>query len=195
MNHSIGEFFEAYPVLFGVYFMKNPIFWSALGNGIPGHCLNQRIMELTAEIKEYMDKSVLCWLATVSPNHIPNVSPKEIFTYYGSGTIIVANIASPRTVKNIRGNENVCVSFIDVLVQKGFQVKGKARILGKTDTEFPQMEKILTKMTGGDFPFATITEIRVEEVKPIIAPKYILYPRTTEREQVESAKKAYGLHK
>ncbi|MBQ4820711.1 pyridoxamine 5'-phosphate oxidase family protein [Aquimarina sp. MMG016] len=149
-------------------------------------------MELTIEIKEYIDKSVLCWVATVSPDGIPNVSPKEIFNYYGTDKIIVANIASPQTVKNIKQNENVCVSFIDILVQKGFQVKGKARIIKKTDSEFSEMENLLTQMTGGNFPFATITEITPERVKPIIAPKYILYPETTEREQVQNAKKAYG---
>ncbi|WP_299530199.1 pyridoxamine 5'-phosphate oxidase family protein [Ulvibacterium sp.] len=150
-------------------------------------------MELTREIKEYIDKSVLCWLATVSSENVPNVSPKEIFKYYGANRIIVANIASPQTVRNIKQNENVCISFIDVLVQKGFQVKGKARIVEKSNPEFPEMEKVLTEMTGGNFPFATITEITLAQVKPIIAPKYILYPKTTETEQIESAKKAYGL--
>ncbi len=150
-------------------------------------------MELTTEIKDYINRSVLCWLATVSPENKPNVSPKEIFNYYGVDKIIVANIASPQTVQNIKQNKNVCVSFIDILVQKGFQVKGNARIVEKTDLEFSEMEKILTKMTGGDFPFATITEITLEKVKPIIAPNYILHPETTETTQVENAKKAYGL--
>ncbi len=150
-------------------------------------------MELATEIKEYINRSVLCWLATVSTESIPNVSPKEIFNYFETDKIIVANIASPQTIRNIKQNENVCVSFIDILVQKGFQVKGKARIIGKTDSEFSEMEKILTVMTGGNFPFATITEITVVQVKPIIAPKYILYPETTEKEQIESAKKMYGL--
>jgi len=136
-------------------------------------------MNLTEEIKEYIDKSVLCWLATSSAENIPNVSPKEIFSYYKTDKIIVANIASPQTVRNIKVNENVCVSFIDILVQKGFQIKGKAKIIEKTDLKFAEMEEILTKMTGGDFPFATITEITPEKVKPIIAPKYILYPETT----------------
>lgn len=71
---------------------------------------------------------------------------------------------------------------------KGFQVKGKAKIIGKVDSEFLEMEKILNEMTGGNFPFLTITEI-----KPIIAPKYILYPETTESEQIESAKKIYRI--
>ena len=150
-------------------------------------------MELTTENKDYINRSILCWLATVSTENVPNVSPKEIFNYYGTDKIIVANIASPQTVENIMQNENVCVSFIDILVQKGFQVKGKAKIIGKADSEFSKMEKILTEMTGGKFPFVTITEITLREIKPIIAPKYILYPETTEKEQIESAKKMYGI--
>ena len=78
-------------------------------------------------------------------------------------------------------------------MQKGFQVKGKAEIIEKIDSEFSEMEKVLTKMTGGNFPFSTITEIKIEQIKPIIAPKYILYPKITESEQIESAKKIYGI--
>ena len=150
-------------------------------------------MELNTEIKECINKSVLCWLATASTENIQNVSPKEIFNYFKTDKIIIANIASPQTVRNIKQNENVCVSFIDILVQKGFQLKGKAKIIGKTNSEFMEMEKNLVEMTGGFFPFKTITEITVEQIKPIIAPKYILYPETTEKEQIESAKKMYGI--
>lgn len=150
-------------------------------------------MELTEENKKFMDRSVLCWLATVSNKHIPNVSPKEIFTYYQTDKVIIANIASPQTVKNIKVNKNVCVSFIDILVQKGYQIKGKAAIVDSSDPEFSNMHKALIKMTKGKFPFKTITKINIEQVKSIIAPKYTLYPETTENEQIESAKKAYGI--
>lgn len=149
-------------------------------------------MVLNNDIKNYISKSVLCWLATVSNENIPNVSPKEIFNHFETDKIIIANIASPQTVRNIKQNENVCVSFIDILVQKGFQLKGKARIVKKSDAQFSKMERILIKMTGGNFPFATITEITIEQAKPIIAPKYMLYPETTEKEQIESAKQLYG---
>ena len=152
-------------------------------------------MELTSEIKEYIDRSVLCWLATVSAEQVPNVSPKETFNYFGPNKIIVANIASPQTVRNITQNKNVCLSFIDILVQKGFQIKGKAKIIQKRDEVFTEMEKALIKMTGGNFPFATITAIVIEQVKPSLAPKYILYPETTEAEQIESAKQTYELRK
>ena len=48
-------------------------------------------------------------------------------------------------------------------------------------------------MTGGNFPFNSIIEINVEKFKEIIAPRYILYPETTELDQIKSAKKTYGV--
>ncbi len=148
---------------------------------------------LTTKVKECIEKSVLCWLATASNEDIPNVSPKEIFNYYGENYIIVANIASPQTLKNIKQNPNVCLSFIDIFVQKGYQIKGKGFIIDKKDETFSIMEAVLLKMTEGKFPFSTITKIKVESIKPILAPKYILYPDTTEEQQIESAKKTYGI--
>lgn len=150
-------------------------------------------MKLTKEITQYIDKSVLCWLATVSNEGNPNVSPKEIFTYYQTDKIIIANIASPQTVKNIRQNKKVCISFIDILVQKGFQLKGKAEIIKKNHSNFSEMKKILIELTKGKFPFSTITSVTIETTKPILAPKYVLYPETTEQDQIESAKKTYSV--
>lgn len=150
---------------------------------------------LSTKVKKYIDESVLCWLATASTDNIPNVSPKEIFSYYNENSIIVANIASPQTVKNIKQNPNVCVSFIDVFVQKGYQIKGKGFIISKKNESFSAMEAILLKMTKGRFPFSTITKITVESIKPILAPRYILYPETTEEQQITSAKKTYSIAK
>lgn len=150
-------------------------------------------MKLTNEIKKYIDKSVLCWLATASSEKIPNVSPKEIFNHFGEDEIIIANIASPQTIKNIRQNNAVCVSFIDILIQKGFQIKGKAKVIDIKDADFAEREEVLLKMTEGKFPFASITVIKIENAKPIFAPRYMLYSETTEEQQIESAKELYGL--
>ncbi len=150
-------------------------------------------MYISESIKTYLDKSVLCWLATSSKDNIPNVSPKEVFLHYKNDIIIVANIASPQTVKNIKDNQNVCISFVDVLVQKGYQLKGNATIITKTDAEFMALSSKLLKITEGKFPFSSITKIDVTSAKPIIAPKYVLYPDTTEADQIESARASYGL--
>ena len=54
------------------------------------------------------------------------------------------------------------------------------------------MESELLKITEGKFPFVSIIQVAITSAKAIIAPKYLLYKETTESEQIESAKKAYG---
>mgnify|MGYP000158759077 CR=1 FL=1 len=144
------------------------------------------------EIKQYLDQSVLCWLATASIDQMPNVSPKEIFSFYQDQYILIANIASPQTVQNIEQNPNVCVSFIDIFVQKGYQLKGTARIISSSDTEFKTLEPSLLKLTKGQFPFSSITKIKIKSSKKVIAPRYLLYPNTTEEDQIKRAQQTYN---
>ncbi len=150
---------------------------------------------LTDDIKKYVNQSVLCWLATASKDNIPNVSPKEIFHFHGDYNIIIANVASPQSVKNILENNHVCVSFIDILVQKGYQLKGTAEIIKKNDPKFNDIGAPLLEMAGENFPFGSIINIKVTDSKPILAPSYLFYPETTtEADQIKSAFKTYKLN-
>ena len=142
-------------------------------------------------IKNHIKRSVLCWLATSSSENVPNVSPKEAFTSYRDESLIIANIASPQSVKNIKENEQVCLSFIDVFTQKGYQVKGVAKIITKENPEYITMKEELEKLTKGKFPFSSITNIFINKSKQIIAPSYILFPETTEKDQITEAEKSY----
>ena len=145
------------------------------------------------EVLARIDASVLCWLATASGEGVPNVSPKEIFAATRDHDLVIANIASPKSARNIAGNAHVCVAFVDIFVQKGFQLFGTAELVKKTHPEFAQLAKPLLAMTQGKFPFATLFRVSVQEVRPIVAPRYQLFPETTEAEQIASALKAYGV--
>ena len=68
-----------------------------------------------------------------------------------------------------------------------------ASIVYNIEEEFYLLEAPLKKMTEGKFPFSSVTKIKVTSIKPILAPKYVLYPNTTEEEQILNAKKAYKL--
>ncbi|MEO1450414.1 MAG: pyridoxamine 5'-phosphate oxidase family protein [Bacteroidota bacterium] len=148
---------------------------------------------LTPSILQTFEKSVLCWLATADASGQPNVSPKEIFAPFGREQILIANIASPQSLRNIRANPKVCVSVLDILVQKGWKLKGHARIVGKKESDFAHLAAPLLDMTGGKFPFNTLFAITIDQVKPIIAPRYHLYPETTEEDQIAAARVAYGI--
>lgn len=146
---------------------------------------------ITDEVKKYIDKSVLCWLATTNEQNEPNVSPKEMFTLYGDKTLLVANIASPNTIQNIKTNSKVCVSFLDIFVQKGFKLKGIAKVIDKANVDYDEKLKLLTNLFTDKFPINSIIEINIKTVDKIVAPSYYLYPETTEKSQIDSALMTY----
>ena len=151
------------------------------------------IVVLTDEVKKSMDESVLCWLATVSGDGIPNVSPKEMFIHHEENKVLIANIASPQSAKNVVSNPNVCVSFVHVFKQKGFKLTGMARVVDRSKPEYQIFEDRLYTLGGRDFKFRSIFEVSVNAVSKILAPSYLLFPQTTEIVQIEQAKKTYGI--
>lgn len=147
---------------------------------------------LTDEVISYIDNCVLCWLATASNDGQPNVSPKELFGYY-EDDLVIAHIASPQSIKNIRQNPKVCVSFIDIFVQKGYQLKGTAKIIGKDDPSFDIVGFKLLEMAGENYPIQSLIQVSIASIKPIVAPSYRLFPDTTEEEMRQAAMKTYGV--
>jgi uncharacterized protein len=138
--------------------------------------------------------SVLCWLATVDDHGQPNVSPKEIWAVLDEQHVVIGHIASPHSVRNIAQCAKVCVSFVDVFVQKGFKVQGEARIIDKGQADFSKWAAPLLPMAGERFPLHAVIVVRATAVAPIMAPSYRLYPQeTTEAKQVQAAMKTYGV--
>ena len=152
-------------------------------------------MDLTEEIRESIQKCVLCWLATVDATGAPNVSPKEAFTFFGTGEVVIANIASPGSVRNILKNPQVCVSFVDIFTQKGHKLRGTADLLQPASPEYAERYEVLARIVGEKFSIAGVIRVRVTEAEPIVAPSYRFYPETTEEGQVESAMKTYGVRR
>jgi predicted pyridoxine 5'-phosphate oxidase superfamily flavin-nucleotide-binding protein len=149
---------------------------------------------LSLEVQESATRSVLCWLATVDQVGQPSVSPKEIFAVFDNNHLVIANIASPTSARNIEINPLVCVSFIDVFVQKGFKVTGTARNIEKQDPQFSLWSAPLVAKAGPRFPIHSVFLVQAVAVEPILAPSYRLYPtETDETSQVATAMRTYGV--
>lgn len=149
---------------------------------------------LSAEVVHWSKRSVLCWLATVDDTGQPNVSPKEIFKVFDASHIVIANIYSPRSARNLWHSPQVCVSFIDVFAQRGCKVRGSAVNVSKNDPHFDYWAAPLLKMAGQRFPIHSVFVVRASAVEPILAPSYRLYPdEVTEHTQTEAAYLTYGV--
>lgn len=148
---------------------------------------------LTDEVKKSIDESVLCWLATVDQHGEPNCSPKEVFTYFGDQELLIADIASPKSVRNIQHHGRACVSFIHVLKQRGFKLTGQAHYCDAKDAAQQEKLNLLQSIAGDHFPVKGVMTVTVEKVAPIVAPGYYLIAGTTEASQIAAAKKSYGM--
>lgn len=150
-------------------------------------------MMLDDAIKIDMSNSVLCRLATVDDDGAPCVTPKEIFASYGEEHLIIADIASSHSVRNVIARPKVCVSFVDVFRQKGFKLTGYARILPPSDADFTAFGADIMRMAGEDFPIRNIIAVKIESVSRIWAPSYKLFPERSEKERMQSAYETYGV--
>ena len=149
---------------------------------------------MTTEVRESVERSVLCWLATSDENGQPNVSPKEVFAVADDQSLVVANIASPRSARNIKVNQKVCLSFVDIFVQKGFKIIGTATEVKPSDLEYSRWAGPLLKMVGDRYPIHSVLVVKAILAEPIVAPSYRLYPaETTEESQIRSALRTYGV--
>jgi hypothetical protein len=149
---------------------------------------------LTADVRSAAERAVLCWLATADADGQPNVTPKELFAAFDDRHLVIANIASPRSAANLAVNPRVCVSFVDVFVQKGFKVVGVASDVPPDAPAFEGWVAPLREIAGDRYPIRSLFVVRATEVEAIVAPSYWLFPgETTEASQERAALRAYGV--
>jgi hypothetical protein len=148
---------------------------------------------LSAEVRKDIDQSVLCWLATLDAEGWPVVSPKEVFAAYDDQYIVIADIASPGSVANIRRHPQVSVSFIDIFTQRGSKVRAKGRIVEPHEAEFAAMTAPLARQTDGAFAINHVICLVPKQVESLEAPSYQLFSETTEEAQRQNAMAAYGV--
>ena len=146
---------------------------------------------LSKENQILLKDCVILWLATTDSQNQPNVSPKEMFLIWNEKTLIVANIASPQTVRNINTNSKVCLSAINIFTQKGLKINGSAEIYTQEKDDFMEMQSRIIEKYSGKFTFKEIIVISIEKVASILAPSYQFFKETTEKSQIKNALETY----
>ena len=83
---------------------------------------------LTTEIKEFVKKQKLGFVATVCADGTPNLSPKGTTTVWDDEHLVFADIHSPGTINNLLVNSSVEINMVDVFLRKGYRFKGIGRV-------------------------------------------------------------------
>jgi predicted pyridoxine 5'-phosphate oxidase superfamily flavin-nucleotide-binding protein len=125
---------------------------------------------LTSDMKRIVQQQPLGYVATVSADGTPNLSPKGTFFVVDDTTIAFAEVRSPMTIRNLKANPRVEVNFIDVFVRKGYRFAGTANIVERGESNFDE----LLKRSGTSLAprVKAIVVITVARALPLISPAY-----------------------
>ncbi len=80
-------------------------------------------------VARFLERQKLGYVATVSADGTPNLSPKGTIIALDSKTLAFADIRSPNTVRNLEANPSLEINVVDPLLRKGFRFAGRARIV------------------------------------------------------------------
>ena len=130
------------------------------------------MIEFDDELKKLVNFQKLGYVATVSSDGTPNLSPKGTIAILDDSRLVFANIRSPKTIENLTNNPSIEINVIDPFSRMGYRFKGLANIL--SDGE--DFENILDyfKEKGIKSTISHIVVIDVKSFSEITSPSYDL---------------------
>jgi uncharacterized protein len=141
----------------------------------PGPAYTSRVGILTEDMKRVVREQRLGFVATVSPDGTPDLSPKGTTTVLDDDHLVFADIRSPGTVANLQQNASTEINVVDPISRKGYRFKGKAIVLTE-GPRFDELRGLFDRERGGDTGLRSrirsVVVIAVEQAAPLVSPAY-----------------------
>ena len=130
-------------------------------------------MQLTPDMQRVVSEQRLGFVATVTSDGRPNVSPKGTTTVWDDEHLMFADLASPGTVENLATNPNVEVNVVDPILRKGYRFKGTATVHTE-GTDFERGLAVLREhgSTVSRDRIRSIVVIAVTDAASLVSPAY-----------------------
>jgi len=127
---------------------------------------------ITSEIKIFLNSQKLGFVATVSSDGKPNISPKGTIIPWSDDLLAFADIRSPDTMMNLQNNPFVEINVIDPLSRKGYLFTGTAKIIKDT----PLYVEILNhyRTNGIQSSINSIVLVSILSISAVTSPLYDL---------------------
>jgi predicted pyridoxine 5'-phosphate oxidase superfamily flavin-nucleotide-binding protein len=149
---------------------------------------------LTPDMYDVIQRAMLSFVATVNEDGTPNLSPKASL-FASNEALFFADIASPRTIENLRRNPAISINVVDVFSRRGYRFSGLARLLTDADPDRKSVTEWVWRTNGPDYPVHHVVRIDVREALPLLSPAYRFGEATSEDVLREVYMAKYGVRK
>ena len=145
------------------------------------------MITISEEIKNFVNSQKLGYVATVSKDGTPNLSPKGTIVIMNESTLGFADIRSPQTIQNLQNNPSVEINVVDPFQRLGYRFKGEGKIIN----EGSEFDKILDYYinAGIKSKINSVVVVDVKSMSEVTSPSYDL--GVTKDELVSKWKKYY----
>ncbi len=143
---------------------------------------------LTQEMKDFVNKQRMGFVATIGPENKPNLSPKGTTIAFNDEHLTFTGIKSDQTISNLEAHPSVEVNVVDSVKRRGYRFKGEATVLHE-GTKFDEILNHYRKI-GVKSEVKAIVLIKIDTAKEIKSPLYDL--GLTEQEIEIDWKKRYS---
>ena len=130
------------------------------------------MIQFDDKIKFFVNHQKLGYVATVSSDNTPNLSPKGTISILEDSKLIFANIRSPQTIENITNNPSIEINVIDPFSRMGYRFKGTASIISN-GSEFETFLVHFEKM-GVKSKISHVLLVDVQSFSEVTSPSYDL---------------------
>ena len=146
------------------------------------------MITISEEIKNFVNSQKLGYVATVSKDGTPNLSPKGTIVVMNESTLAFADIRSPQTIQNLQDNPSVEINVVDPFQRLGYRFKGEGKIIN----EGSEFDKILDyyENAGIKSKINSVVVVDVKSMSEVTSPSYDL--GVTKDELVSKWKKYYS---
>ena len=146
------------------------------------------MITISEEIKNFVNSQKLGYVATVSKDGTPNLSPKGTIVVMSKSTLAFADIRSPQTIQNLQNNPSVEINVVDPFQRLGYRFKGEGKIIN----EGSEFNKILDYYTNAGIKskINSVVVVDIKSMSEVTSPSYDL--GVTKDELVSKWKKYYS---
>ena len=144
---------------------------------------------ITEEIKNFVNFQKLGYVATVSNDNTPNLSPIGTIIVLDESHLVFADIQSPKTIENLEHNPSVEINVVDPFSRRGYRFKGIAEIISSGE----KFNDIISqyKKNGIKNIIKCVVLVKIEKLSEVFSPLYDL--GHTEEELKTKWKKYYKI--
>jgi predicted pyridoxine 5'-phosphate oxidase superfamily flavin-nucleotide-binding protein len=132
-------------------------------------------VKLTPDMKRVVIEQSLGFVATVTPDGRPNLSPKGTTTVWDDEHLVFADLASPGTIANLATNPAVEVNVVDPIVRKGYRFKGTAVVHTDGDRYEAGLRVLRERgLSASPDRVRSVVVMEVTDAAPLVSPAYDL---------------------